>query len=60
LPPAFVAYARDDHLIETDLSEELARSLPGARVMVFDEGGHNLQKTRAEELGRALADWLRA
>lgn len=60
LPPALVAYARDDHLIETELSEELARSLPAARVLVFGEGGHNLQKTRAVELGRAIADWLGA
>lgn len=58
LPPALMAYARDDHLIETELSHELARSLSGARVLVFDEGGHNLQKTRAVELGRAIADWL--
>ena len=60
LPPTLVAYARDDHLIETELSEELARSLPGARVLVFGAGGHNLQKTRAVELGRAIADWLGA
>ena len=58
LPAALVAYARDDHLIETELSEELARSIAGARVLAFDEGGHNLQKTRAVELGRAIADWL--
>jgi pimeloyl-ACP methyl ester carboxylesterase len=54
LPPVLVAYARDDHMIETDISEELARALPGARVLPFDEGGHNLQKTRAAELGAAI------
>ena len=54
LPPSLVAFARDDHLIETAFAEELAAALPGARVMAFDEGGHNIQKTRAVELGAAI------
>ena len=54
LPPALVAYARDDHMIEARISEELARAVPGAQVLAFDEGGHNIQKTRAEELGAAI------
>jgi pimeloyl-ACP methyl ester carboxylesterase len=54
LPPALVAYARDDHMIETGLAEELARAVAGARVVAFDEGGHNIQKTRAAELGAAI------
>lgn len=58
LPPALVAYARDDHMIETDISEELAASISGAHVMAFDEGGHNLQKTRASELGQAIRKFV--
>ena len=54
LPPTLVAYARDDHLIETAIAAELAAALPGARVLVFEEGGHNIQKTRALELGAAI------
>jgi pimeloyl-ACP methyl ester carboxylesterase len=54
LPPAIVAYAEDDHMIETHISEELARALPRARVIAFAEGGHNLQKTRARELAAAI------
>ena len=46
LPPTLMAYARDDHMVETWVSEELAAALPGARVLAFDAGGHNLQKTR--------------
>jgi pimeloyl-ACP methyl ester carboxylesterase len=60
LPPTLVAYSRDDHMVETDISEELARALPRARVLAFAEGGHNLQKTRAAELAAALKDCLRA
>jgi pimeloyl-ACP methyl ester carboxylesterase len=58
LPPTLVAYARDDHMIETWISEELARALPQARVVSFDEGGHNLQKTRAVELAAAIGETL--
>ena len=54
LPPSLVAFARDDHMIETAIAEELAGALPRARVMAFDEGGHNIQKTRAVELGAAI------
>ena len=54
LPPALVAYARDDHMIETEVAEDLAAAIPGARVLAFDDGGHNIQKTRAVELGAAI------
>ena len=38
--------------------EELARSMPGARVLAFPEGGHNLQKTRARELAQSIREAL--
>jgi pimeloyl-ACP methyl ester carboxylesterase len=60
LPAAIVAYAEDDHMIETHVSEELARALPWARVIAFGEGGHNLQKTRAAELAEAIRGALRS
>jgi pimeloyl-ACP methyl ester carboxylesterase len=56
LPPTLIAYARDDHMLESWISEELVRALPGARVLVFEQGGHNLQKTRAVELARAIKE----
>jgi pimeloyl-ACP methyl ester carboxylesterase len=58
LPPTLLAYARDDLLIETEISEELVRALPHARVLAFDQGGHNLQKTRAVELATAIKESL--
>jgi pimeloyl-ACP methyl ester carboxylesterase len=58
LPATLLAYARDDHLIETEISEELVRALPHARVLAFDHGGHNLQKTRAVELAAAIKESL--
>jgi pimeloyl-ACP methyl ester carboxylesterase len=56
LPPSLVAFARDDHMIETAIAEELAAAMPHARVIAFDEGGHNIQKTRAVELGAAIRE----
>jgi len=58
LPPTLLAYAKDDHMIETHVSEELARALAPARVLAFESGGHNLQKTRAAELALALRQEL--
>jgi pimeloyl-ACP methyl ester carboxylesterase len=53
-PPTVVAYAKDDPLVQTWISEELAAALPGARVLAFEDGGHQLQKTRAAELAAAV------
>lgn len=58
LPPTLVAYARDDRMLETWISEELVRALPHARVLAFDEGGHNLQKSQAVELARGIKECL--
>ncbi len=58
LPPALVAYAGDDDMVETDIAKELVAALPRARVLAFDGGGHNLQKTRAPELAAAIKELL--
>jgi pimeloyl-ACP methyl ester carboxylesterase len=54
LPPTLLAYARDDQMVETWIAEELSRALPRARAVFFDDGGHNIQKTRAVELAREI------
>jgi len=58
LPPTLLAYARDDHMVEAALQEELAASLPAARVLAFESGGHNIQKSRAAELGGSILELL--
>ncbi len=60
LPPTLLAFARDDHMVDTEIQEELAAALPRARVLAFDSGGHNIQKTRAIELAAAITDLLGA
>lgn len=57
--PTFVAWAKDDHLIEPEIVEELLPLLPSGPRLVFDEGGHNLQKFQAVEVVDTLVDWSR-
>ena len=38
--PTFVICARDDQLTPPGMSEELARAIPGAELVVLPEGGH--------------------
>jgi pimeloyl-ACP methyl ester carboxylesterase len=57
LPPVLLASARDDHLVETAISDELAAATR-ARHVVYVKGGHNIQKTRALELAAEIADFL--
>ncbi len=56
--PSLVAWATDDRLIETAILDELAELVPTGPRLRFDSGGHNIQKTRATEIGEALATWV--
>lgn len=56
--PAWVAHAADDPFIEYAIVEELVAALGKPRFHVLAEGGHNIQKTMAVELNKALKDWV--
>lgn len=56
--PTLVAWCADDRLIEADIAEQLADACPPGPRLRFDDGGHNLQKTHAAELGEALGAWM--
>lgn len=60
LPRTLIAWAQDDHMVENEIPEELARALPAARTLVFEDGGHNIQKTHAVELATAIRETLGA
>jgi len=60
LPTTLIAWARDDHMVESGIPEELARALPAARTLVFESGGHNIQKTQAVALAAAIRETLGA
>ncbi len=56
--PVLCAWADDDPLIEPEIVAELVDELPDGPRLHFETGGHNLQKTRAVEIGEALVEWL--
>lgn len=56
--PTLLAWALDDPLVEEAIGLELASALPSGPRVTFDDGGHNIQKSRAIELGRALSRFV--
>ena len=56
--PTMVAWANDDPLIEPSISEDLAAQVPNGPRLSWDTGGHNIQKSRAVEIGNELVAWL--
>jgi pimeloyl-ACP methyl ester carboxylesterase len=55
--PTLLAWCQDDPIIQPDLASELAGACPAGPRLCFPSGGHNLQKTRAQEIGAALVAW---
>lgn len=55
LAPCLVCHAEDDHLVEIEITRELVEVIPHATPLIFPTGGHQLQKTRAREIGEAAA-----
>lgn len=53
--PTLLAWARDDRLVEEAIGLSLATELPPGPRLVFEDGGHNIQKTQATELAEALS-----
>jgi pimeloyl-ACP methyl ester carboxylesterase len=58
LPKTLLAYAANDPMIEREISAELAQAIPHARVLAFEDGGHNIQKTKAAEIAEAIRQLL--
>ncbi|KAG7387337.1 hypothetical protein PHYPSEUDO_014431 [Phytophthora pseudosyringae] len=56
--PSFLAWAKDDALIEEEIFLDVsAVCRPGPRL-AFERGGHNVQKTKANFLADELARWM--
>ncbi|CAK4138628.1 unnamed protein product [Aphanomyces euteiches] len=56
--PFFVASAADDLIVEKDICNELVAVISPQVHLFFDTGGHNIQKSRAQELATALQTWI--
>ena len=53
-----VAWAADDRMIPPDIYRALEEVAPPGPRLRFPTGGHNIQKTRATELGSAIAQFV--
>lgn len=68
--PVMFAYATDDKLFEAAVFRELADALKSRKqpssggnaivstIFEYQDGGHNIQKTKAAELGAEIKNWL--
>jgi len=60
--PTILLYSLNDHLIQRERFEELASKLTKAggikKVVVYSEGGHNIQKVHADDIAVHVASLL--
>lgn len=56
--PTLVIGAKDDHLTPAYYSEELAALIPGARLHMFETGGHACSRTMAADFNRVALEFL--
>ncbi len=57
--PLFVVWGRKDAIIPVAHGVELARSVPGTRLEVFEQSGHFPHLTEPGRLAEVLAQWVR-
>ena len=58
--PTLVIVADDDMVTPRFYSDELASRIPGAKLVVLDDGGHFVPQIRAEQYNAAVGGFLRA
>lgn len=56
--PTMIIWAEDDRMVEPRVGETLKSIAPAGPRLHFDSGGHNIQKTRANEIAEALGPWV--
>ncbi|CAK4610276.1 hypothetical protein LEN26_010003 [Aphanomyces euteiches] len=55
--PVFHATAKNDLIVEKAISDEISAFLqPGVKIE-YERGDHNIQRTRAAELAKAMTEW---
>jgi aminoacrylate hydrolase len=58
--PTLVTASDDDFITPRYFSEALARTIPGAKLVIRRGGGHSSTRTRADEFNRDLLEFLAA
>ena len=56
--PTLVLCAKDDFITPAYFSEELARKIPGAKLVLLPQGGHCASETALEAFNEALSEFL--
>jgi len=56
--PTLVLAGKEDPFVPFSLSEELAVSIPNARLVVLDGGGHGFNGVTADKFNRAVLEFL--
>ncbi|KAL3672786.1 hypothetical protein V7S43_002076 [Phytophthora oleae] len=56
--PSLVAWSQNDELMEEEISAELAQMCHFGPRLAFAGGGHNVQKTRAEQVADEMSKWV--
>lgn len=56
--PTLVLCAKDDFITPAYFSEELARKIPGAQLVILPEGGHCASETALEAFNRSVLQFL--
>ncbi len=56
--PTLVLAGKEDPFIPFSLSQELAGSIPGAKLKVLEGGGHGFSASMAERFNRAVLEFL--
>jgi aminoacrylate hydrolase len=57
--PTLVSVAVDDAVTPLYFSQALARAIPGAKLKLFESGGHLLYHVVDQEYARTMLDFLR-
>ena len=58
--PTLIVGAEDDMVTPAYFSRELAKLIPGARLVMLPYGGHSCYQTRVPEWNRVVLDFLRS
>jgi pimeloyl-ACP methyl ester carboxylesterase len=56
--PTLVVWGREDGLLPLSYGEKLHDSIPGAKMVVFDQCGHVPQIEQTEEFNQTVLDFL--
>lgn len=56
--PTLVTVGRDDWIVPVPASEEIARLIPNAKLVVFEESGHSPQLEEPEKFQRVVREFL--